>query len=172
MYACIYIYISNNARERLLTDNTIGELAEEVIKKLHQYGSDRVVVNLSNNDLTLACLQKLAERWTNDFDLPVIRALDVSLNRIKASSGEFGKEIAALLGDPYSIRPLVGYLNLSLNYLPPLGSLDGGLKEETYSYGTRLSLGFNHELPIDVPDIDYWTYNTREFERVAYGQQF
>ena len=72
----------------------------------------------------------------------------------------------------------VQYLNLRLNY----GNLitcrhwrhlndNPSVKQELYSYGRRLSLGYNDQLLVGEPDVDYWTQNAREFKRVAFGEQ-
>ena len=103
---------------------------------------------------------------------PAILALDVSLNRIQASWEETIAIIAALLQDTDTSQRRVSNLNLSLNYLPALETLnaDDKMKQVMYSYRRRLSLGFDSATTICVPDVD-WTVNAREFKRIAYGQE-
>lgn len=45
--------ISNDDHTRVLSNATLGELVEEVAGQVTRSGPDRVVVNLSNDDLTL-----------------------------------------------------------------------------------------------------------------------
>jgi len=76
--------------------------------------------------------------------------------------------IAALLKEQ-----LVQYLNLSLNYLPALESLnkDPAMKRELCSYGNKLTLGFDNEMLVGEPDVDYWTQNAKDFKRIACGEE-
>lgn len=101
-----------------------------------------------------------------------ILALDVSLNQIHASWEEISPLIAALLKESRTSPKLVGYLNLSLNFLPALETLNENqrVKADLYSYGKRLSLGFDYQMLLGVPDVDYWTLNKREFARIAYDE--
>ena len=104
----------------MLTDDALGKLANEITNKVRECGADRVVVSLSNNDLTLASLQTLAKLLRKRDNLPAMLALDVALNQIEASWEEVSEITAVLLGDSHTCQRLVGYLNLSLNYLPAL----------------------------------------------------
>ena len=126
------------------------------------------VVNLSDNDLTLTSVRELAQLLDKDKSVQGLLALDLSLNRIRATSWE---EITPLI-DLLLNKPLVQNLNLSLNSLPALETLndDPQMKEELYSYGRRLSLGYDNQMNIGEPDVDYWTQNAREFKRVAFGE--
>lgn len=102
-----------------------------------------------------------------------ILALDVSLNRIQASWEEISPLIAALLKESHNFPKLVRYLNLSLNYLPALETLNERhrVKADLYSYSKRLSLGFDNQMLVGIPEVDYWTLNAREFARIAYDEQ-
>lgn len=71
-------------------------------------------------------------------------------------------------------KPLVQNLNLSFNYLPELETLNDNpsVKQELYSYGRRLSLGYDNQMFTGEPDMDYWTQNAREFKRIAFDIAF
>lgn len=164
--------ISNDVHKRVLTNDTLGELVEEVANQVTRSGPDRIVVNLSNNDLTLPVLRKLVELLRSHDSFRTMLALDVSLNRIEASWEEISPLIAALLKESRNSPRLVGYLNLSLNFLPALETLNENhrVKADLYSYGKSLSLGFDYQMLVGVPDVDHWTLNSREFARIAYDE--
>ena len=44
------------------------------------------------------------------------------------------------------------------------------MKADLYSYGKRLSLGFDNQTLVGIPELDYWTVNAREFARIAYDE--
>ena len=164
------LIISNDVHKRVLSNDTLGELVEEVVTQVTRSGPDRIVVNLSSNDLTLPVLWKLVDLLRSHNSGRTILALDVSLNRIQASWEEISPLIAALLKESHNSPKIVCYLNLSLNYLPALETLNDHVKADLYSYGKRLSLGFDHQLLVGVPEVDYWTLNAREFARIAYDE--
>ena len=112
--------ISNDVHKRILSNDTLVELVEEVAGQTLRSGPERVVVNLSNNDLTLPILRKLVELLRSHDSCRKILALDVSLNRIQASWEEISPLIAALLKKSHNSPKVVRYFNLSLNYLPAL----------------------------------------------------
>lgn len=161
-------YIRNDARTRYLPTSGWSELVKDIAHLCLTYKPAEVLVNLSDNDLTLTTVRELVESLEKTKDIHGLLALDLSLNRVQASWEEIVPLIATLLK-----KPLVQYLNLSLNYLPALETLDNDplVKQELYSYGRRLSLGYTYQLLIGEPDVDYWTQNAREFKRVAFGEQ-
>ena len=164
--------ISNDVHKRVLSNDTLGELVEEVASQVNKSGPDRIVVNLSNNDLTLPVLRKLVDLLRSHDSCRTTLALDVSLNRIQASRKEISPLIAALLKESHNSPKLVRYLNLSLNYLPALETLNDRVKADLYSYGKHLSLGFDYQMLVGTPEVDYWTLNAREFARIAYNEQY
>lgn len=161
-------YIRNDARTRYLPTSGLSQLVKDIAHLCLTYKPAEVLVNLSDNDLTLTSVRELVELLDINKDIHGILALDLSLNRVQASWEEIVPLIATLLKNP-----LVQYLNLSLNYLPALETLNDNpsVKQELYSYGRRLSLGYNNQLLVGEPDVDYWTQNAREFKRVAFGEQ-
>lgn len=116
--------ISNDVHKRVLSNDTLGELVEEVASQITRSGPDRITVNLSNNDLTLPVLRKLVDLLRSHDSCRTMLALDVSLNRVQASWEEISSLIAALLKESRNSPRLVGHLNLSLNFLPALESLN------------------------------------------------
>ena len=161
-------YIRNNARTRYLPTSGLHELAKDIADLCLTYRPGQVMVNLSDNDLTLTYVRELAELLDKDKHVQGILALDLSLNRIQASWEEIAPVIATLLK-----KQLVQNLNLSLNYLPALETLNDkpSVKQELYSYGRQLSLGYDNQMLIGEPEVDYWTQNAREFKRIAFGEQ-
>ena len=162
-------YVRNNPRTRYLPTSGLTELAKDIAHLCLTYTPAQVLVNLSDNDLTLASVRELIELLDKDEHVQGLLALDLSLNRIQASWEEIALVIATLLR-----KPLVQNLNLSFNYLPELETLNDNLsvKQELYSYGRRLSLGYDNQMFIGEPDMDYWTPNAREFKRIAFGIAF
>ncbi len=162
-------YVRNNPRTRYLPTSSLKELAKDIAHLCLTYTPAQVLVNLSDNDLTLTSVRELIELLDKDEHIQGLLALDLSLNRIQASWEETALVIATLLR-----KPLVQNLNLSFNYLPELETLNDNpsVKQELYSYGRRLSLGYDNQMFIGEPDMDYWTQNAREFKRIAFGIAF
>ncbi len=156
-------YIRNNPRTRYLPTSGLNELAKDIAHLCLTYTPAQVLVNL-----TLSSVRELAELLDKDEHIQGILALDLSLNRIQASWEEVAPLIATLIR-----KPLVQNLNLSYNYLPALETLNDNpsVKQELYSYGRRLSLGYDNQMLVGEPDMDYWTQNAREFKRIAFGEQ-
>ena len=156
-------YIRNNHRTRYLPTSGLNELAKDIAHLCLTYTPAQVLVNLSDNDLTLTSVRELAELLDKDEHVQGIPALDMSLNRIQASWEEIAPVIATLL-----MKPLVQNLNMSLNYLPALETLNDNpsVKQELCSYGKRLRLGYENQMLVGEPDVDYWTQNAREFKRI------
>ena len=161
------VFLRNDPRERYLADTGLSKLVSEICSLLDKYGPDRVVVNLSENDLTFSSVRELVDLLSKREPATRLLAVDLSLNRMQASWKEMSVVTAALLE-----QQLVQYLNLSLNYLPALETLsqDSEIERKLGSYGCRLSLGFDHEGSIGEPAIDDWTQNARNFKRIAYNE--
>ena len=142
-------YIRNNPRTRYLPTSGLNELAKDIAKLCQNYKPAEVLVNLSDNDLTMNFVQELIELLDRDEHLRGTLALDLSLNRIQAGWEEIASAIASLLK-----KPLVQNLNLSFNYLPELETMNDNpaVKQELCSYGTRLSLGYDYQELIGEPD--------------------
>ena len=166
--ASMQAYVRNNPRTRYLPTSGLNERAKDIAKLCQNYKPAEVLVNLSDNDLTMNFVRELIELLDKDEHLQGIFALDLSLNRIQAGWEEIASAIASLLK-----KPLVQNLNLSFNYLPELETLNDNpaVKQELRSYGTQLSLGYDYQELIGEPDMDYWTQNARAFKRVAFGKQ-
>lgn len=66
---------------------------------------------------------------------------------------------------------LVQFLDLGLNYLPPLQSLveDPAMFEKLKVFGSRLGLGMDGTPCTGNKGIDYWILNARNFKRSVYG---
>jgi len=77
--------IRNNPRKRRLANTGLNELVQEITSLLVKHSSDQVLVNLSDNDLTLTSLQELVALLRKRKDVPRMLALGLSLNRIQAS---------------------------------------------------------------------------------------
>lgn len=159
-------YIRNNARTRYLPTSGLNELAKDIAHLCLTHRPAEVLVNLSDNDLTLTSVRELAKLLDKDKHVQGLLALDLSLNQIQASWEEIISVIANLLK-----KPLVQNLNLSLNFLPALETLDNNaaVKQELYSHERRLSLGYDKQMLVGEPDVDYWTQNAWEFKRIAFG---
>ena len=108
-------YVRNNPRTRYLPTTGLSELATDIAKLCLTYRPCEVMVNLSDNDLTLTSVRDLIQLLQQDKRIQGIVALDLSLNRIQATWEEIAPVIATLLK-----KSLVQNLNLSLNYLPAL----------------------------------------------------
>ena len=162
-------YVRNNPRTRFLPTSGLKELAKDIAHLCLTYTPAQVLVNLSDNDLTLTSVRELIGLLDKDEHIQGLLALDLSLTRIQASWEEIALVIATLLR-----KPIVQNLNLSFNYLPELETLNDNpsVKQELYSYGRRLSLGYDNQMFIGEPDMDYWTQNAREFKRIAFGITF
>ena len=161
-------YIRNNPRTRYLPTSGLSELAKDIAHLCLTYRPAQVMANLSDNDLTLTPVRELAELLGKDKQIQGLLALDLALNQIEASWEEIAPVIATLLKEP-----LVQNLRLSLNFLPALETLNNNpaVKQELYSYGRRLSLGYDNQALVGEPEMDYWTHNAWEFKRIAYGIQ-
>ena len=130
-------------------------------------GCDALSEQRPDSGLSANTSEPVAQKWQAPCDTCVKCVAD------PASWERTNNSVAALLGDTDTSQRLVGFLNLSLNYLPALEALDESqhLKQLLYSYGRRLSsgLGFDHDLLLGVPGID-WTLNARAFKHIAYDQ--
>ena len=99
-------YIRNNPRTRYLPTSGLNELAKDIAKLCQNYKPAEVLVNLSDNDLTMNFVQELIELLDKDEHLRGTLALDLSLNRIQAGWEEIASATASLLK-----KPLVQNLN-------------------------------------------------------------
>ena len=123
-----------------------------------------MVVHLAGANLQFRHLQLL----TTHFERTQTRvfALDMSMNRIQTDWTSLNEIINRLLGSN-----LVQYLDLGMNYLPALSSLDESLlvKQNFAKLGQRLSLALDCNSYTGIADFDHWTKNARTFKREAYG---
>lgn len=155
-----------NPQERLLDEKTLPVVVQE-LKQRATLGlaSDSIVCDLSSSGLTLDAAFQLAELLQARTGL---FALDLSLNRIKADSwGDVCRLARKFLH-------AVEFLDLSLNYLPPLQSLkeDKVAEKELKGFRDRLSLGSDCNSFCGDPDVDHWTRNARRFKQEAYGFEY
>lgn len=69
---------------------------------------------------------------------------------------------------------VVQYLDLSMNYLPGLQTLqeNTGLLNTYKSFGERLSLGLDGNPLTGNEEIDHWIQAGRRFKQEAYGYQY
>ena len=142
------------------------ELFDTVLLKVTTMARLRnpLVVHLAGANLQFRHLQRL----TAHFEQTETRvfALDMSMNRIQTDWASLNHTVNRLLGSN-----LVEYLDLGMNYLPPISSLDESLavKQNFAKLGQRLSLALDCNSYTGIADLDYWTKNARTFKREAYG---
>ncbi len=126
-------YVIRAPQRRILND----ELFDTVLHEVTNVSSLRnpVVVYLAGANLHFQHLQKL----THHFEQTQSRvfALDMSMNLIQTDWASLNEVVNRLLGSN-----LVGYLDLGMNYLPAISSLDESLavKQNFMKLGQRLSL--------------------------------
>ena len=128
-------FVYSNPQERHLNRDNIYVALDELQNIL--FLNDRIVCNLSASGLTLDCVTILLAQLK---PLKHVYALDLSLNRIRATWQELLPVVKSFLNDN-----VVQYLDLSMNYLPALQSLqeDTGLLNTYKSFGQRLSVGLD-----------------------------
>ncbi len=90
-------YIRNNLCQRFLLNSGLEEHVQEISSMLLKHGCDTVLVNLSDNVLTLSSVQQLVRLLSERSCLTKILALDLSLNLKEASWKEVSVVLAALL---------------------------------------------------------------------------
>jgi hypothetical protein len=155
-------YVIRAPQQRILND----ELFDTVLHKVTTVSTLRnpVVVHLAGANLHFQHLQRL----TNHFEQAQTRvfALDMSMNRNQTDWASLNEVVNRLLGSN-----LVGYLDLGMNYLPAISSLDESLavKQNFAKLGQRLSLALDCDSYTGIADFDWWIKNARTFKREAYG---
>lgn len=155
-------YVVSAPRQRIVTDELFDAVLLKVtsVSKLHQ----PVTVHLAGANLQFRHLQKLAKHFEQT-DTRVF-ALDMSMNRIQADWASLEVEVNRLMGPR-----LVWYLDLGMNYLPAISSLDQSVsvRHKFLQLEQRLSLGLDCDSYTGVPDVDRWITNARTFKTEAYG---
>lgn len=81
-------YIRNDARTRYLPTSGLSELVKDIAHLCLTYKPAEVLVNLSDNDLTLTSVQELVELLDKNKDIHGTLALDLSLNRVSELGGD------------------------------------------------------------------------------------
>ncbi|KAA6427624.1 MAG: hypothetical protein FRX49_02287 [Trebouxia sp. A1-2] len=153
-----------NPQERHLDSKNISIALDELKRELRFGG--RVTCNLSSSGLTLDCVRGLPDQLRSLSANVRLYALDLSLNRITANWEELLPIVRDFLG-----TKTVEYLDLSLNYLPALETLQQSdvLLRGYVSYGDRLSLGVDGNFLTGDQEYDRWILGARKFKREAYG---
>ena len=157
-------FIYSNPQERYLNrDNICVALAELTDTLL---GNNRIVCNLSASGLTLDCVIDLPAQLK---PLKHVYALDLSLNRIQATWQQLLPVVKSFLDDN-----VVQYLDLGMNYLPALQTLqdDRDLLKSYKSFGERLSFGLDGNPLTGNEELDHWIKAGRRFKQEAYGYQY
>ncbi len=164
LYGRPFVYA--NPQERFLSDKaTVFVALKELSRVLHY--SDRIVCNFSSSGLTLERAKELPQRLKQ---LTKLYALDLSSNFIRVADWQD----AYTLADDFLRDNAVQYLDLGLNYLPPLQSLtqDVSLYNKFKAFGPRISLGLDGSPLTGMEDVDYWIHNARRFKQEAYGYEY
>ncbi len=158
------LFVYSNPQERHLNRDNISVALAELKETL--LFDNRIVCNLSASGLTLDCLSVLPAQLK---PLKHVYALDLSLNRIRATWQELLPVVKSFLdGD------VVQYLDLSMNYLPGLQTLqeDTGLLNTYKSFGERSSFGLDGNPLTGNKEINHWIKAGRRFKQEAYGYQY
>ncbi len=123
--------------------------------------SNPIVCNLSASGLTLDCMPVLIAELE---PLKQVFALDLLLNRIRATWQELLPVVESFLNGN-----VVQYLDLSMNYLPALESLqkDTVLLNTYKAFAERLSFGMDGNPSTHNKELDHWTKAARRFKREA-----
>lgn len=163
-------YVIRAPLQPRLTD----DLFETVLHKVTNVSKFRkpVVVDLAANNLHLNHLLHLTEHFENTETR--VFALDMAENRIQTDWAALNNIVDRLLG-----LQLVMYMDLGMNYLPPICSLEKfpAVKQNFLKFGQRLSLALDCDRYTGQADIDMWITNARTFKilnvrrckREAYG---
>lgn len=136
------------------------------LKQRQNLGFDSdIVCDLSSSGLTLEVAIQVAELMQAQTG---VFALDLSLNGIRISSYA---EVCRLAR---KFRDAVEFVELSLNYFPPLESLkeDKAAEKEVKDFRDRLSLRSDSSSLCGDPDVDHWTHNARRFKQEAYDVEY
>ncbi len=155
-------YVFRAPQQRILNDELFNTVLHEVttVSSLHH----PVVVYLAGANLHFQHLHRL----THHFEQTQTRvfALDMSLNRIQTDWASLNEVVNRLLGSK-----LVGYLDLGMNHLPAISSLNesSAVKQNFMKLGQRLSLGLDCDSYTGIADFDWWVKNARTFKTEAYG---
>ena len=120
---------------------------------------------MSTSGLTLELARELLQHLKQRKRL---YALDLSSNYITATQWQDVYDLAATF---LSNDDLVQFLDLGLNYLPPLQSVleDPAMSEEFKVFGSRLGLGMDGTPCTGNKGIGYWSLKARNFKRSVYG---
>ena len=155
-------FVVKGDTRRFMTEIRLDSLLRKVTV-LSQTHKD-IVVDLSGLNLRFDHLSRVT-KYFRDTRTRVF-ALDMSMNRIQADWTSLTPILHTLFGEQ-----LVQYLDLGMNYLPPLSSLKAlpAEKQTFRKFGQQLSLGLDCVSYSGDPDLDYWTENARTFKTVAYG---
>ena len=88
------------------------------------------------------------------------------MNRIQTDWASLNEVVNRLFGPN-----LVEYLDLGMNYLPAISSLDEAfaVKQNFAKLGQRLSLALDCDSYTGIADFDCWVKNARRFKREPYG---
>ena len=156
-----------NPQARHLNSENMSLALEELNRELRFGG--RVTCNLSSSGLTLDCVRGLPDQLRSLSADTRVYDLDLSLNRITAG----WKELLPVVRDFLSTKT-VEYLDLSLNYLPALETLQQNdvLLRDYTAYGERLSLGVDGNFLTGDQEYDRWILGARRFKREAYGYSY
>jgi len=142
------LFVYSNPQERHLNRDNISVALAELKETL--LFDNRIVCNLSASGLTLDCLSVLPAQLKplKQELLPVVKSF--------------------LDGD------VVQYLDLSMNYLPGLQTLqeDTGLLNTYKSFGERSSFGLDGNPLTGNKEINHWIKAGRRFKQEAYGYQY
>lgn len=149
-------------QQRIVTDELFDAVLQKVTteSKLHQ----PVTSSLAGANLQFRHFQKLIKHFEQTETR--VFALDMSMNRIQADWASLDVEVNRLM------RPgLVCYLDLGMNYLPAISSLDQfeSVRRNFLRLGQRLSLALDCDSYTGVADVDWWIKNARTFKTEAYG---
>lgn len=161
LYGNSFVYA--NPQQRFLSDAATLNVALQELSKVLHFG-DRVVCNLSSSGLTLERARELPQRLKQ---LKKLHALDLSSNYIRVADWQDAYDLAADLLKTDTVE----YLDLGLNYLPPLQSLtdNAELYKKFRSFGHRIALGLYGCPLTGMEDVDYWIQNAGRFRQEAYG---
>ena len=155
-------YVIRAPQQRIVTDELFDTVLHKAttVSKLHQ----PVVVSLAGANLQFRHLQKLVKHFEQTETR--VFALDTSQNRIQADWASLDVEVNKLMGPG-----LVWYLDLGMNYLPAISSLDQfeSVRHNFLQFGQRLSLALDCDSYTGVADVDRWIKSARTFKTEAYG---
>ncbi|DBA98920.1 TPA: hypothetical protein ACH3X1_014666 [Trebouxia sp. C0004] len=155
-------FVYSNPQERHLNQDNIFVALAELKETL--LISNPTVCNLSASGLTLDSMPLLI---TELEPLKQVFALDLSLNHIRATWQELLPVVESFLN-------VVQYLDLSMNYLPALQSLqkDTVLLNKYKAFGERLSFGLDGNPLTHNQEIDHWIKAAKRFKQEAYGYEY